>query len=134
MAGLLDLWRMCSGSGRWSTSKTRVCHPSCWSRLNRAGGDIDHQRHQSCIEYKRNDAVRGRGAADGPVGDSYIGDLRGDPDHEREIDEIPVVGVVVLVATRKLQSARLGAALVIVGIMQGERGLHRGPRKRHGHG
>src|SRR3954462_8533535 len=127
MAGLLDLWRMCSGSGRWSTSKTRVCHPSCWSRLNRAGGDIHHQRHQSCTEYKRNDGVRGRGAADGPVGDSYIGALRRHPDHGREIDETPAVGVVVLVAAWKLQSPRLGAAIVVVGIMQGERGVHRRP-------
>src|SRR3984957_9290364 len=64
------------------------CGPS-----NGAGGDIDHQRNQRGIVNKGDDAVRGGGAADGPVGNADIGHLRGHADHEREIKKIPVIGL-----------------------------------------
>src|SRR5258705_1575351 len=94
------------------------------TRSNRTRGDVDHQGEQCGIEYKRDDAVRGGGTADGLVGDADVGDLRGHSDHEREIHKVPVVGVVVLIAARKLQAARLYAAGIIVGRMQPEGGGH----------
>src|ERR1700731_3876246 len=80
-------------------------------KSNRAGRDIDHQRQQRGVEDERDDAVHGGGAADGLVGDADVGNLRGHADHEREIDEIPVVRVFMGVAARELQAAGLGAAV-----------------------
>src|SRR5882757_5612668 len=77
---------------------------------------------------------RGRSAADGLVGNTDVGDLRGHADHEREIHKVPVVGMVVLVAARKLQAAGFGAAVIIVGVMQREYGVHSRPGQRDRHG
>ena len=41
--------------------------------------------------------MRRRGAADGLVGNTDVGDLRGHADHEREIHKVPVIGVIGLV-------------------------------------
>src|SRR5436190_2018356 len=71
--------------------------------------------------------VPGRGAADDLVGDPDIGNLRGHADHEREVDEVPVVGVFMLVAAWKLQAARFAAAIIFMGVVQRERGVHRRP-------
>ncbi len=71
--------------------------------------------------------MHGGGAADGLVGDPDVRDLRGHPDHEREIDKVPVIGVVVRVARGKLQAAGLGAAVIVMGVMQREGGVNDRP-------
>ena len=71
--------------------------------------------------------MRGRGAADDPVGDADVGDLRGHADHEREIHEVPIIDVHMLLAAGKLQAAGLGAAVEFMGVMQREGGVHRRP-------
>src|SRR6185312_1794695 len=53
---------------------------------DRTRGDVDHQRHEGGVVDERDDAVHGRGAADGLVGDADVGDLGGHADHEGEID------------------------------------------------
>jgi hypothetical protein len=50
--------------------------------------------------------VRRRGAADGLVGNTDVGDLRGHADHEREIHKVPVIGVIVPVPAWKDHSLK----------------------------
>src|SRR5471032_316302 len=71
--------------------------------------------------------MRGRGAADDLVGNADVGDLGSHADDEGEINEIPIVGMLMLVAARKLQAPGLAAAVVIMGVMQREGGMHRSP-------
>ena len=58
--------------------------------------------------------MRHRGAADGLVGNTDVGDLRGHADHEREIHKVPVIGVIVLVPAWKLQASGFGAAVIVM--------------------
>src|SRR4051794_6514773 len=81
------------GNGSWLSPGRRL-------RRNRARRDVHRQSQQRRVVDERDDAVRGGGAADGLVGDADVGDLRGHTDHEREIDEVPIVGVVFLVSAR----------------------------------
>jgi len=73
--------------------------------------------------------VGGDGAADSLVSDAHIGHLRGHADHEGEIYEIPIVGIVMPVAAGKLEPAGLVATVILVRVMQRERRVHRRPRQ-----
>src|SRR5882757_4904378 len=110
----------------------RLAHPTYGTASDRAGGNVDHQGHQRGVVDERDDAVGGGGAADDLVGNADIGDLGGHADDEGEIHEVPVVGVIVLVAAGKLQAAGLAAAVVVMGVMQREGGMHRRPRQDDG--
>ena len=94
---------------------------------DRTPRDIDHQRDQRGVEHERDDAVHGRGAADDLVGDADIGNLRGHADHEREVDEVPVIRLGMRVAARKLQAAGLAAAVEIVRVVQRKGGVNQSP-------
>src|SRR5262245_50908949 len=79
-------------------------------RLQRARCDVYRQRQQRSIEDERYDAVPEHGAADGLGAHSHVGNLRAHPDHEREIEEVPVVRLALV--TRELHADP--AALVVV--------------------
>src|SRR5262249_41764193 len=53
---------------------------------------------------------------------------------EGKIDEIPIVGMVVAVAARKLQASRRAASIIFMRVMQREGGVHRGPGQGDRHG
>src|SRR3989454_10442933 len=61
--------------------------------LDRARGDVDRQGEERGVEDEGHDAVGGDGAADLLVGDADVGHLRGHPDDEREIEQVPASGL-----------------------------------------
>ena len=67
--------------------------------------------------------MRRSGAADGLVGNTDVGDLRGHADHERGIHKVPVIGVIVLVPAWKLQASRFRRCCNTRGSLQPQ---HRG--------
>src|SRR5262245_42660389 len=81
---------------------------------DRARRDVDHQSQQRRVEHEGDDAVYGGGAADDLVGDADVGDLRCHADDEGEINKVPVVGLLPVVAARELQAARFAAAIVVM--------------------
>src|SRR6516165_3342727 len=84
------------------------------SDLNRSESacrNIDCQRQQRDVEEKRDDGVDRNRVADRPAGDGHVRYLVGHPDHEREVDEIPIVGL--LEVAGKQEAATFAAVLVI---------------------
>ena len=61
------------------------------SELNRIGRHVHGQRDDRGGEEERQHAVGDDRAANPPVGDRHVGHLERHADHEREIDEIPIV-------------------------------------------
>src|SRR5262245_42460167 len=100
--------------------------PACKRSLDCARGDVHHERQHRDVEHKRDDAVRGDGPSDVFRGDRDVGDLRGHADDEREIDEVPVVRLLV---ARKTESSTAGTSLVVklVRVVKRKDGVHEGP-------
>jgi len=69
----------------------------------RAASDVDRQRQQSGVEHEPHDAVRGRRPADRLRGDRQVGNLRHHAAHEREVNEVPVIGQPALRDRRRLR-------------------------------
>src|SRR2546428_4084798 len=84
--------------------------------LDRARGDVDRQREQRGVEDEGHDAVGGDGAADLLVGDADVRHLRGHPDDEGEVDEVPVVGL--RLAAREGHAAADGLVVELIGVVQ----------------
>ena len=68
----------------------------------------------------------GDGAAHQLVGHGDVGHLRRHAHHEREIDEVPVVGFVVAGEDHPASAA---AMIIFVRVMQGKDGVDRAPRQ-----
>src|SRR5215813_14803577 len=62
-------------------------------RSDQTGDDVDGEGEDHDVEEKRQQAVGEAEAAEAVVLDLHVGDLEGHADHEREIDEVPVVGL-----------------------------------------
>src|SRR6185312_13756973 len=75
-----------------------------------AGHDIDAERDHPNIEKEGNDTLHKGDAPDAAGIDLHIGYLERHADHEREIDEIPVVRIVV---SGKFQAGTLGAIITV---------------------
>src|SRR5215813_15396773 len=63
-------------------------------RSDQTGDDVDGEGEDHDVEEERQQAVGEAEAAEAVVLDLDVGDLERHADHEREIDEVPVVGLV----------------------------------------
>ncbi len=64
------------------------------------------------------------------AGDGDVGDLRGHADHQREIEEVPIVGVVVAGKIQAADDAVTTLAVIFVRVVQGEDRVHEDPRQQ----
>ena len=72
------------------------------------------------------------GAADTPAGDSHVRHLGAHPDYQREIDKVPIIRLVRGAGKKEAANLSAGRAVVLVGVVEGEHGVHEEPRKHDG--
>src|SRR5579871_5273609 len=105
-----------------------------WSgRTHKTGGDVDGECQQRDVEEERDDGMHGDRVANGFRRHANIGDLRGHADAEGEIDEVPVVRLVVAGEHQRCSGAAVSVTtIVFVGIVQGEDGVDQRPGEEDG--
>jgi hypothetical protein len=82
-----------------------------------AGGDVHADGDDEDVEEKCDGAMHQADATQIARGDLHVGDLEGHADGEREVREVPVIGILV---TRKIQSFVLLAEVTVIamGVVQ----------------
>ena len=95
--------------------------------LHQAGYNIHGQREHGDIEEERDDAVHGRQSADRFAGDLNVGDLRRHRDHERVIEEVPIVRILVAGENKSADLFVATRAIEFVRIVQRENPMHESP-------
>src|SRR5882724_5358018 len=94
--------------------------------------DVHREGEQRHVEEEGHDAVGSDRAADHLAGDSHVGDLRRHSDDEGEVDEVPVVRLVL--AAWEGQPAAIAFIVELMRVVQREHRVDEGPRQHDGNG
>jgi hypothetical protein len=113
----------------WGSTANRGSNSRWGPPSERARRDVDGQGQQRHVEGERDHRVGGDGAAHRLVRDRHVGDLRGHPDHEREVHEVPVVGLLVSSREGHAPGRPPAVAVELVGVVEREHGVDERPRQ-----
>src|SRR5215468_8396575 len=119
--GVLSRRAITAAATSTARRRSKVCTVAVMRRAsNRARRDVHGQCQQCGIENKRNDAVTEHSAPNRLAAYADVGNLGAHSEGEREVHEVPVIGVALVVRGVHATAAAVVFIVIFMGVMQSE--------------